>query len=290
MPSTFVRMRKHFAWLAALLFVACSGSSATDPTSSSSGSGSSSGGSSGSLDGGGGGDSSVPSGPYKSYVTLGDSISDRGGVAPFFYDLLAANDDATWPDYGGKDFKSVYGADFKVYKHAVSGSVSSGLLKQIEGIPEGVVPPVVVTLTIGGNDLRAAILRVLQGQDGPDRDAFRANLTAAFAALKKKLPGARVFQATIYDPSDGTGDFSRCGQPLSLIPKQDTKPFFAAWNKVATEVAAAEGVTMVDAYTAFNGHGVVPTAENWFAADCIHPSRIGHNEMRKLFFPKITGR
>ena len=262
MPSTFVRMRKHFAWLAALLFVACSGSSATDPTSSSSGSGSSSGGSSGSLDGGGGGDSSAPSGPYKSYVTLGDSISDRGGVAPFFYDLLAANDDA----------------------------VSSGLLNQIECIPEGVVPPVVVTLTIGGNDLRAAILRVLQGQDGPDRDAFRANLTAAFAALKKKLPGARVFQATIYDPSDGTGDFSRCGSPLNLIPKQDTKPFFAAWNQVATEVAAAEGVTMVDAYSAFNGHGVVPTAENWFAADCIHPSRIGHNEMRKLFFPKITGR
>jgi hypothetical protein len=75
---------------------------------------------------------------YKSYITLGDSISARGGVAPFFYDLLEANDDARYPEYTGKDFKSLYGASFKVYRRAVGGSTSGDLEKQIQGLPGNV--------------------------------------------------------------------------------------------------------------------------------------------------------
>ena len=44
---------------------------------------------------------------YKSYVILGDSISDHGGVGPFFYDILATNDDVTYPNWKGKDLTIV---------------------------------------------------------------------------------------------------------------------------------------------------------------------------------------
>src|SRR4051812_47623449 len=58
---------------------------------STAGSGGSGSGTTGSTSGTGGSAPAVPA--YKSYVILGDSISDHGGVGPFFYDILATNDD-----------------------------------------------------------------------------------------------------------------------------------------------------------------------------------------------------
>ena len=40
---------------------------------------------------------------------LGDSISAGGGEGPFFYDLLVANDDTTYPAWHGKDLQTRYG-------------------------------------------------------------------------------------------------------------------------------------------------------------------------------------
>jgi hypothetical protein len=73
------------------------------------------------------------------------------------------------------------------------------------------------------------------------------------------------------------------------VPKQDTTGFFKAWNQIVRDVTTQEGAKLVDMYATFNGHGVVPASENWYAPDCIHPSRVGHNELRKLFFGSITG-
>ncbi len=39
----------------------------------------------------------------------------------------------------------------------------------------------------------------------------------------------------------------------------------------------------------FSGHGVVNVAGTWFAKDCIHPNKVGHNEIRAMFWTAITG-
>lgn len=280
-------MRLFTSLTLTFVLVACSDAS-TSVTPSGSGVDAGASGNASSSGGSSSGSVPRPTGPYKSYVTLGDSISDRGGVAPYFYDLLAKNDDAAYPDYAGKDFATLY-PGLKVYKQAVSGSVSADLIGQIASIPDNLEAPVVVTITIGGNDVQAATVRILRNQDAADKAAFEKNLGEAYAALKQKVPGAVVFHANIYDPGDGKGDYSRCPSPLNLIPAFDSSVPFAAWNTIVSDSTAKEGSTLIGFHDAFMGHGLVPTEQNWFAADCIHPSKIGHNEIRKLFLKAITG-
>jgi lysophospholipase L1-like esterase len=236
---------------------------------------------------------------YKSYVTLGDSVSDKGGQGPFFYDLLVKNDDAKYPDWKGKDLRTRYGADLNVVKASRGGATSRGLAAQIATLPAELPGPVLVTITIGGNDMRSAFADILGKRDQPARDAFRDNVASALTDLTKPDRfGAgvqvRVFEATIYDPSDGTGDFrgAGCPAPLSLMDPQPTDPYFANWNGVVTDaVGAHPEVRTLDAHAAFKGHGVglLKSGASWYVTDCIHPNAVGHNELRRAFWGAITG-
>src|SRR6185436_6857438 len=127
---------------------------------------------------------------------------------PFFYDLLAANDDGVYPEWKGKDLKSRYGEALQVVHNAKGGAVSGDLPAQVAKLPASLPGPVVVTITIGGNDMQVNIVNILQGKDQPQRDKFRANLGKALTELTmpdRFGPGVEVhvFEADIYDPSDG---------------------------------------------------------------------------------------
>jgi lysophospholipase L1-like esterase len=227
-----------------------------------------------------------PGAPFKSYVILGDSISDRGGSGPFFYDLL------------GEDLKSKLG-DVKVVKNSKSGAVSSQLPAQVTGLPTELPGPVAVSVTIGGNDMQAAALDILNGKDEKARTAYGANLVTAYDELTTEGrfgAGVKVtiFHATIYDPTDGEGNFGEagCPAPLSLIPKQPTRGFWDNWNKQGADSIAKYGsaVVSVDLRGKFDGHGVgkFKDGTSWFAPDCIHPNTTGHEELRKLFLGSIA--
>ena len=224
--------------------------------------------------------------PFKSYVILGDSISDRGGTGPFFYDLLA------------DDLKTKLG-DITVAKHSKAGARSSGLPDQVKSVPSELPGPVAVSVTIGGNDMQAAALEILNGTDAEARAAFQANLTAAYDELTKEGrfgAGVKVtiFHSTMYDPTDGEGNFGEAGCPgyLAAIPKQPTAAFWDNWNNAAAEVIAKYGlaVVTVDTRGKFQGHGVGKPKDgtSWFVEDCIHPNTYGHEELRKLFFGAIA--
>jgi len=310
----------------ALSLAACGGSdspsatsgttsgSATGATSGATTGGGGSGGSSGTSGGGGagggatsgtsGGTTSSTSGTggttpvspeYKSYVILGDSISDKGGVGPFFYNILATNDNAAYPQWQGKDLKTRYGQDLMVVSTSKGGAVSKDVLGQVQKLPATLPGPVAVTITIGGNDMQSHIINILNGNDQPDRDAFRANIKAALTELTK--PGrfgagveVHVFQADIYDPTDGVGDFKSCPFPLNQVPKQPSDGYFTNWNAVANDEVPKYGVSLVEPlHKTFTGHGVVTPATNWFHTDCIHPNKIGHNQIRAMFWTAITG-
>jgi lysophospholipase L1-like esterase len=262
--------------------------SATGATTSTTGTGSGGGTSTGA---GGGG----PSVAYKTYVTLGDSISDKGGQPPFFYDVLFSNDDATYPEWMGKDLKTKYGLKF--VPGAKAGAVSGDLLGQVMKLPAALEGPVAVTITIGGNDMQAHILDILNNNDQKDRDAFRANLAAALDELTKpdrfgKGVEVHVFEADIYDPTDGKGDFSKegCPAPLSFVPVTPTDGFFMNWNAVASDEVPKHGMSAIEPlHMTFVGHGLNNKADGWFFADCIHPNKKGHNAIRSMFWTAITG-
>lgn len=220
--------------------------------------------------------------PFKTYVILGDSISDEGGEGPFFYDLL------------GDDLKEKLGVT--VEKHSKSGALSKGLASQIKAIPEALDGPVAITVTIGGNDMQVAALDILNGKDEAQRAAYVQNVTAAYDDLLTEDrfgSGVKVtiFHATIYDPTDGKGNFAAAGCPsyLAAIPEQPTAAYWDAWNKDATDALAKYGANLVvvDARKKFEGHGV-GTSDSWFFSDCIHPNKEGHEGLHQLFLGAIA--
>jgi lysophospholipase L1-like esterase len=264
-----------------------------DFASTSSGSGNTT--AAGSTTGAGGSGPVVPA--YKSYVILGDSISDHGGVGPFFYDILATNDDTTYPTWKGKDLKSKFGQDLMVVSNAKGGAVSKNLPAQVTALPASLPGPVAVTITIGGNDMQVAIGNILGGKDQPDRDAMRANLKAALTELTMpdrfgKGVEVHVFEADIYDPTGGKGDFSKegCPAPLSFLPVTPTDTFFMNWNAVVKDEVPMHGVSLVEPlHDNFYMHSLSNKADGWFYKDCIHPNKAGHDQLRAMFWTAITG-
>lgn len=215
-------------------------------------------------------------------VVLGDSISDGGGQSPFYYNLLKA------------DLQAKYGA-IEYHHQAQSGSQTDALVAQINGLPNSLPGPVAVVITSGGNDMKAAILQILAGLDQNKRDEMKANVQAALDLLL--TPGqfgpgvdVHVFEGNIYDSSDGSGKFSMygCKAPLSFFPAQPTDTYFANWNAVIAGEVSAHGQVLVDMHAHFYGHGF-QSSPDWYVDDCIHPSAIGHDELRRFFYEKITG-
>lgn len=214
-------------------------------------------------------------------VVLGDSISDGGGQSPFYYDLLRA------------DLEAKYGPI--MYKNnAQSGSETGALLGQAKALPDQLEGPVAVVITSGGNDMKAALPQVVLGLDGPIKAQVAANVDAALGELlapDRFGPGVEVhvFEGNIYDASDGQGNFAagNCafGKGLPAIP---TDPFFDAWNGTIQGAVLARAQAPVDMHAHFYDHGF-NSPPNWYAPDCTHPSKLGHDQLRRLFYREITG-
>jgi len=251
---------------------------------------------------------------FKTYVTLGDSISAEPGYgqAPFYWALLQKNDDAMYPEWKGKDLTTLNGGTAPMFVGgAIAGSVAGDypgsaagtptLDAQVTSLPATLEGPVLITITIGGNDMVGAFVDILQGTDQGDRMNFQQYIDTAMSALT--TPGrfgtgvdVYVFEADIYDPSDGTGDFAAqgCPFPFSLIPEESTTTFFGNWNDVVhTEVSKYPHAFWAPMHATFKGHGLSKTGTsswfNWSGLDCLHPNAKGHNAIRELFWNMITG-
>lgn len=247
--------------------------------------GSASGGSAGMASGGtagtGTGGGSAALGSVGSLVVLGDSMSDGGGVPPFYYNVL--RDDLK------KKFPTL-----SYHNNAQSGSKTSALVGQIKGLPASLPGPVAVCITSGGNDMKAELAAIIGGFDAAARAQMGANISAALDALL--APGrfgagvaVHVFEANIYDASDGQGNFgaNNCafGKGLPAIP---TNTYFANWNGEVQKQVSAKGQYLTDIYTLFFNHGF-NHPPNWYASDCTHPNATGHDQLRRHFYFKITG-
>jgi lysophospholipase L1-like esterase len=299
------------ALLLATVAVACGGS-ASSPAGAAPGDDGGSTADGGSSSSGGGDDGSAPTPPvavgetFGTYIVLGDSISDRGGKGPFFYDLLHQNDDTTYPAWKGHDLATKFPGIQYVHA-AVAGSITGSygdafttgaplMIDQINGLGHSYPGDVLVTITIGGNDLNFHASDAVLGTDAKDKTTFTANLKAALDALMTpgRLGSGKVvvLEANIYDASDGKGDWVSGGAmcPKYNVPSKEDVSVFAAWNQIITDgIAAHDGDHLFDIHSLFDGHGFNNGADDWYFTDCIHPTAKGHNELRREAWRLVTG-
>lgn len=243
---------------------------------------------------------------FGTFIALGDSITDRGGEAPFYYDLVFKNDDAQYPAWKGKDLSTRYpGAQF--VHGAVAGSItgpypdsaSKGLprlVDQVKKLGNAYAGDVLVVITIGGNDFSAHASDVVLGQDQAIRAQFAANLKAVLDELTTpaRLGAGKVviLEANIYDDTDGQGNWTKGGPscPQFDTGKQVDTAAFATWNKIITDAIAEHSGNdaLLDIHGVFAGHGFNGN-DKWYAADCIHPNKRGHQELRREVWRMVTG-
>src|SRR5277367_3155725 len=139
--------RSIFVILASMALIGCGSS-----TSKNTGTGGNGAGGSGGGGGGGGGGTPVglvPSGgSLGTYIVLGDSISDQGGNAPFFYDSLHTDLMAKWPSIMYVH-AAVGGAITDTYSDGMPVGAPT-LASQITGLATSYPGDILITITIGG--------------------------------------------------------------------------------------------------------------------------------------------
>lgn len=231
---------------------------------------------------------------YRRYVGLGDSISIdeyAGGPGWGAISLFYCNKDDTYPEWKGNDLRSLYpGIDF--HSLASDGAIADTVLgEQFRVMPPGDDHPIIVTLTVGGNDF----LLSLSPGGSIDRgavDRFRLNLTKILKALRARYPNCTIILGTIYDPTDGVGDLD-----VPDVDVQEAYALFYAFNKAILDIGKTYGVRIADIYEHFLGHGSHHGDSNnphyhpddpsyWYVQE-IEPNARGAYEVRRLFWEAL---
>jgi hypothetical protein len=212
-------------------------------------------------------------------VVAGDSISST--TAATSYPALLR--DALRARYGTVAYAHV----------AVAGAVSTDVPGQIANLTEPLPGPVVVALTIGGNDWKNYFADALAGKDVPPVETIFENMDATLAYILEPGrfgPGveAHVVQANVYDPADGLGNYAEFGCGYSGLPDGiNFDAVFAFLNDNVYAVVTGRDQTVLDLWGLFRhrGYNYDPT---WFK-DCLHPNTVGHEHLRRRFYCLITG-
>jgi len=239
------------------------------------------------------------------YIALGDSMSidlypaldlgeadvavalervpTAGTVPPLgAASLLYQNSEEHWPDELGNDLTSRYpGIDIVNVAEdgATIGDVFGEQLTQVEDTDD----PVLITLTVGGNDLlsaygnrpKRALLEKIERDVAEAYDFLVDHLRARF-------PGGTLIANTIYDPSDGSGKipgvYDEIGPlPLDILDRMN--------DHIRALAIGTPRVLLADIHAHFLGHGVsAEDSERWYwKRSLIEPNARGASEIRRLW-------
>jgi lysophospholipase L1-like esterase len=289
--------RAIVAVFASVVVAGCGGGSvAGTPTGGTGGTGGAGGG--GDPTGGTGGNAAPllpPGATIGTYISLGDSISNMGGAGPFFEDALSQDLTAKYAN-----MMVVHAAQTDAITDVYSDNMPSGapLLKdQIAGLGHDYPGDVLVTITIGGNDLSAHSIAAITNTDAGFRMELDQHLSAELGELTTpgRLGSGKVYVvlANIYDFTDGMGDFATvmCGPGVN-ISAQATQTSFAAWNGVLASNVQKVGGALYDMYADFHGHGYNNSNADdvWYdRSSCLLPNAKGHDAIRRSIYKIVTG-
>jgi lysophospholipase L1-like esterase len=253
------------------------------------------GGGGGGVGGGGGGGSgggSLAGATIGTYIVLGDSISDSGGTGPYFNDLLHQDLVTKFPN-----LMYVHGAQQGAITDTYSDlSGSPTLASQIAALGSSYPGDVLVTITIGGNDLNGHAGQAIGGTDDAVKMEYSAHLAAELGTLT--TPGrlgtgaVHIVLANIYDFTDGQGDFRTvmCGPPINVSAGR-VATVFTAWNALSASAIATANGTLYDLHGDFAGHGfnAANPDDVWYDRNsCLHPNAKGHAHIAQSLWSMIS--
>lgn len=238
--------------------------------------------------------------PIAAYVSIGDSMSidlypylDASARAPAAprsigaASLLFANNSDLWPEFEGKDLKTAHpGIEF--VNLAEDGATTFNFLEggYLSMLSKYRDVPIIVTVTLGGNDLLTIINR-----EPYSETSFRAetaNLAMRYRyvmeLLTSSLTRSICLMTSIYDPTDGAG----------LLPGfpdfKDKLKWLHRINRFIRAYAIRNNHLYADVYGHFKGHGLTANADRrWYwAPNPIEPSARGASEIRRLWLNALA--
>ena len=229
------------------------------------------------------------------YAALGDSMSIddyAGGPGRGAASLLWRNRDDDFPDWAGRDL-AAQDPTSRLVLLANDGAISTTVAgEQLRRLRRLDIIPTLATVTMGGNDLLSAY-----GDATAARQAIKTvadNGRRLLAGLRDLMgPQAPILVATVYDPSDGSGDAGRLGVP----PWPEVLELLAELNRVLRALATEHRALVADVHARFLGHGLAagdptqpaarpPDRGLWYCG-LIEPNAWGASEIRATFWEAL---
>lgn len=230
---------------------------------------------------------------YELYLALGDSMSIDAYAGPGLGapSLLYRNDDRLYPEFTGCNL-STQSPECRFLNLAKDGGTvetTKSLLKT--------APPcggkVLITLTVGGNDLLAGISD-LSSFPEPWLSKWQTRHACLLDSIRDKYPKAQLLVGNVYDVTDETGNAqSQRWQATEFVP------FIARLNATILANTGSAEAYPVDIHRHFLGHAVRfqdPTYAHYDPADStcwvcldIEPNARGSSEIRRLFWDQLVG-
>jgi lysophospholipase L1-like esterase len=229
------------------------------------------------------------------YAALGDSMSIddyAGGPGRGAASLLWRNRDDDFPAWAGRDL-TARDPTARLALLASDGATSATVAgEQLGRLRRLGVTPTLATVTMGGNDLLAAY-----GDTTAGRRAIRTvvdNGRLVLASLRTLMGSqAPIVVATVYDPSDGSGDAGRLGLP----PWPEALALLTELNRALRALAEDYQALVADVHARFLGHGLAagdpaqpaarPLDRGLWYCRLIEPNAWGASEIRAAFWETL---
>jgi len=217
-----------------------------------------------------------------------ERVSTAGRVAPLgAASLLYKNAEERWPDDVGNDLASMFPGIELVNlatDGATIGEVFGEQLPQVDDSDERLL----ITLTIGGNDLLSAF-------GNRPRKELLARIAADVAEaydflvdlLRGKFPNGILVVATVYDPSDGT---ARIPGVFDEVPELPMHVLDQLNDHIRTLARGTPNVLLADVHRHFFGHGMsVDESDRWYwRRSLVEPNARGASEIRHVWLDALS--
>lgn len=236
---------------------------------------------------------------YKAYLSIGDSmsidtypfydlsksdigVSQKVGAAS----LLFENKADIWPEFIEQDLLTFH-PGIKHYNFAMDGATTFDFLEgdYLKDLSSFADSPVLITLTICGNDL----LRVIK-KEGDSESTLKNSVSEVkdrfvkvLSIIQKNFAKSTIILTTIYDPTDDTGK-------LPGYPDFKKKiAWFKDINDFIRGYAQENNHPLADVHHHFLRHGLSAKAEEqWFwEPNPIEPSAKGASEIRRVWIESL---
>jgi hypothetical protein len=209
------------------------------------------------------------------------SVAALGAASLFFH-----NSEEHYPDEMGNDLSSLY-PGIQLQNLATDGATIGEVFGEQTSQLEDGDDSVLITLTVGGNDLLSAY------GNKPKKallEKIEADIAEAYDFLvdhlRGRFPNGTLIVNTIYDPSDGSGKipgvYDELGPlPLDILDRMN--------DHIRALAVGTPRVVLADVHARFMGHGVsVPEADRWYwRRSLIEPNARGAHEIRQLWLEAI---